>query len=98
MLQKITDLWPALLRRGNVDPDEEEEALLGRGADGDDPDDALRVDEPALLTAFKNLYWTRLIAVEGFSTTETNIIASHGLADNEQQYRWPLGPDIVEEC
>ena len=40
---------------------------------------------------YRNLYWTRLMQVEGFEPSmETD--------GDHQPYRWPLGPDIVEEC
>ena len=40
---------------------------------------------------YKNLYWTRLISIEGFEPSP-DILA------DDQRFRWPLGPDIVEEC
>ena len=37
-----------------------------------------------MLLEYKNLYWTRLMVVGGFETGEMR--------------KWPLGPDIAEEC
>ena len=42
------------------------------------------VDEEQLLLNHKNLYWTRLMVIENYE------------ADHER--KWPLGPDLVEEC
>ena len=37
-----------------------------------------------MLENYKNTYWTRLVAV--------------GVEELGQELKWPLGPDIVEEC
>lgn len=41
-----------------------------------------------MLKEYQNVYWSRLIAVQGFQAVQ----------DDENRYKWPLGPDIVEEC
>ena len=84
MLQKITELWPGLLRSGGVDKDEEEEPLLPNNGDGSDSSSNQGVDEEQLLQDFKHLYWTRLMAVH--------------LPQQDMKRKWPLGPDIIEEC
>lgn len=91
MLQKITDLWPRLL--AGYHDDQEDEAQQP-GHDADDQDDAQarhHLDEEQVQLEYKNLYWTRLITVEGF-------VPSPGILADDQRFRWPLGPDIVEEC
>ena len=50
----------------------------------DENDDELRVDEAKLLEDYKHTYWSRLVTV--------------GADELEQERKWPLGPDIVEEC
>ena len=66
MIQRITELWPNLLRRGRAEQSDAEEPLLGRSDDSEDSGMALRVDEAQLLQDYRNLWWTRLITVEGF--------------------------------
>ena len=60
-----------------------EEPLLGNERDHSDDADKQVEDDP-MLTEYRNLYWTRLIVVDGYE------------ADCER--KWPMGPDIVEEC
>ena len=59
MLQKITDLWPSLLRQ--------ERNLL---PDGDDPVDdgpeELPEGDEDIAVAFKNLRWTRVIDLQDY--------------------------------
>ena len=65
MLQRITDLWPGLVRRvrrGNDD----EEPLLDNEEEQSSEDDPLAVDENQLLEDYQNLYWTRLMRIEDF--------------------------------
>ena len=52
------------------------------GDEEDGPEDA--VDEEQLLLDHKNLYWTRLMVIKDYE-------AHH-------ERKWPLGPDLVEEC
>ena len=54
-------------------------------------DDVLRVDEMQLLETHKNLYWSRLIAVDRYEPPQQ-------LLRDDSVYRWPLGPDVVAEC
>ena len=42
------------------------------------------MDEDTIMNEYKNLYWTKLIRVEGY------------LEGMDRKY--PLGPDIFEEC
>ena len=44
------------------------------------------------------MYWTRLIEVDSFGTSSSIIAVRHEIVDDDHEYRWPLGPDIVEEC
>ena len=46
--------------------------------------DDLDIDAAQIQEYFKNLYWTRLVSV--------------GEDQLGQDRKWPLGPDIVEEC
>ena len=66
MLQKITDMWPNLLRRGGADQSDTEEPLLSQIDDQSNGDGMLEMDEEVILFDYKNLYWTRLFAVENF--------------------------------
>ena len=84
MLQRITDLWPGLLRRGHSDHDDDGGALLdpllgedNRGASDDDW-------ENKKLEELRHLYWTRLMVIENY--------------EPEHDRKWPLGQDVVEEC
>ena len=46
------------------------------------------MDETTIYQVYKNCFWTRLIAVEGFQAVR----------DDEDAYKWPIGPEILEEC
>ena len=82
MLRKITEIWPSLLR-GDYEPSDSEESSHSRrdGEEGSGP--SLRVDGDQLLLDYKNLYWTRLMAIEVFAP---GFDRKHA-----------LGPDIVDE-
>ena len=88
MIQKITSLWPNLVRRAGIasgrgTEQEEEQQLLDR--DGRRRDDEVnRIDEEQLLADYRLLNWTRLMQVENY--------------EPDLERKWPLGPDIVEEC
>ena len=84
ILQRITDLWPSLLRSGQEEPSELEEPLLGSHDDVPEARRPQEVDERQLLEDYKHLYWSRLIRVANFEAG--------------QERKWPLGPDIIEEC
>ena len=90
MFPRITDIWPNLLRsmqrssrRVHEVIDPEERRLAADDDSGDD-DDLLAVDEEQLLADYKNIYWTRLMCIENY--------------EQDQERKWPLGPDIAEEC
>ena len=91
MLQRITDLWPSLLRNA--------QALASDGSEGEDASEDgleedkldLRVDECQAQKEYKNLYWTRMIRVENYEP-----LTDLELAD--KRYRWLLAPDILEHC
>ena len=84
MLRKITDVWPQLIRSIRY-PGGEGQSLTPSASSGDDEDpDSDEIDEKQLLSDYKNLFWTRVITIESFEQGE--------------QQRWPIGPDIVEEC
>ena len=53
------------------------------GGSGED-DDGLNVDEQELLEEYRLLNWTRLIQIDNWEA--------------DQNRKWPIGPDIVEEC
>ena len=70
MYRKITELWPQLLggqqNRQNND-----------GKDGEDEDDSENVNPDQLeelrqstMNAYKNLYWTRIIALDHYRPDE----------------------------
>ena len=84
MLQKITELWPSLLRQAHEDPSELEEPLLQSENEHLEELGSQQIDEDQLLIDYKNLYWTRLIPINPY--------------ESEVVRKWPLGPDIVEEC
>ena len=84
MLRRITDLWPNLIRRVQGDDEEEEDRLLGPGEQESDDDPEDRVDEGQLLENFRHLFWTRLMKIDGY--------------EEGQDRKFPMGPDIVEEC
>ena len=102
MFKKITELWPNLVRQvNNTDNergragDETAQPLLnqasqqsqddqGSGEESGGSGDGIEVDEEQLLIDYKHLYWTRLMQIENYE------------ADEER--KWPLGPDVVEEC
>lgn len=88
MLQKLEDMWPDFLRRVRGDGDGAEQDGQIEDNSGNASDDELRVDEAKLLENYKNVNWTRVIAVQGFEA----------LQEEEDQYKWPLGPDVVEQC
>ena len=84
MLQKITELWPGLLRRGGLDTDEEEEPLVSRDDGDEEAQNNLGVDEEQINQDYRHLYWTRLMLITKYECHE--------------ERKWPLGPDIIEEC
>lgn len=66
MMRRITEIWPTLLRRGGQDIGEErhaeesdEQGLLSQDQSQE------RADEE-ILEYFKNLYWTRLMQIDGY--------------------------------
>ena len=84
MLQKITELWPNLLRQAHEEPSELEEPLLQSENEHLEEGSSQQIDEDQLLIDYKNLYWTRLIITNPY---ESEVIR-----------KFQLGPDIVEEC
>ena len=82
MINRLTKIWPGLLRRGCASKDEE-------GHEDGSEREPLLVDEDqmeeleqSMLKTFKNQYWTRLIRVEDFCAG--------------QQDKFELGPDVAE--
>ena len=49
------------------------------------------VDEEQLVEDYSRLFWTRLMTIEPQT-------AWHVGYELGQERKWPLGPDIVEEC
>ena len=88
MLQKITEMWPSLLRGAHNDREEAEQTDLAEPEDENEDEVNIRVDEAQVMEDYKNLYWSRLIAVDGFQV----------VPDDEGRFRWPMGPEIIEEC
>ena len=84
MLQRITDLWPNLLGAVRVHDEGEEEGEENQGNSSSSEEDLLKIDEQQLLEFYNHLYWTRLISLEDYREGEDR--------------KYPLGPDIVEEC
>ena len=84
MLRRLTDLWPNLLRSSQRDQSDDEAPLLDEEAESDRGEDGLEIDEEQLLEDYRNLYWTRLMTIEDYEP------------DLDRKY--PLGPDVVEEC
>ena len=84
MIKKITDLWPNLVRRVQGDLADEEQQQLNDQESSSSEEGAIDVDEEQLLEEYRLLYWTKLMRVEDYQ-------------ENEER-KWPLGPDIVEEC
>ena len=63
MLQRITDLWPALLRGINQNEDEDDQRILGGQGEGEDEGRRIEVDEEQLLEDYRTLNWSRLVCV-----------------------------------
>ena len=58
MLQRITDLWPALLRGMNAGNDNNEQRILGgQGAD-EGNSQQIEVDEQQVLDDYRTLSWS----------------------------------------
>ena len=72
MLQKITDLWPTLLRQyQGLDEDGEE----AQGEENDvDQEETVTIDE-----AFKNLRWTRVISLRDYKQMAPHV---YSMADD----------------
>ena len=66
MLQRLEDMWPDFLRRVRGDGDGVEQDGQIEDNSGNASDDELKVDEAKLLENYKNVNWTRVIAVQGF--------------------------------
>ena len=84
MLGRITDLWPGLLSRNGQDEYEEGHCSQTEDNLEGSENEARQLDEEQLLEDYRHLYWTRLMVLEGYETG--------------QERKWPLGPDVVEEC
>ena len=84
MLRRITDLWPGLLRRAQSDDEGDNDALLDPEQPGGDSDGDQVAREEQLLQDYRLLYWTRLMVIDGY--------------EPDHDRKWPLGPDVVEEC
>lgn len=84
MLQRITDLWPSLYRRIDPPDNDAEEPLLAAQEEEEGDGRAHAVDEDKLLFDYHNLFWSRLMKIQDYEAG--------------QDRKWPLGPDIVEEC
>ena len=84
MLRRLTDLWPTLLRANEQTDNELTEPLLSQDQQNDGSQDQDDIDEAQLLEDFRHLYWTRLMRVQDYEV--------------ELERKFPLGPDVVEEC
>ena len=58
--------------------------MLGQQEDEDEPAGHLAIDEEQITEHFRHLFWTRLLVINGYETGG--------------ERKWPLGPDIIEEC
>ena len=66
MLKRLQDYWPDLLRGAGGGRDEAEQARSDDANGEEDVNDGLYVDEVTITEVYKNIFWTRLIAIEGF--------------------------------
>ena len=66
MLQKITDLWPTLLRRYEVPQPEED-------GEGNNIEQAEPVDDEDIELNFKGLRWTRVIDLQDYKEQSTHV-------------------------
>ena len=63
MIQRITDLWPNLIRRLGAGHNEENAALNSQDSDDENENAYLEVDETTILEYYRTLSWTRLITI-----------------------------------
>ena len=73
-------MWPNLIRGYSTDHFPSEDGGDGN-EEGREPDE---FDEELILANYKNLFWTRLIRIEGYEPGHNR--------------KFKMGPDIVEEC
>ena len=66
MLQKITDMWPNLLRKFHHDNDEALRESEGLQSDEEGLLFDIDVDEGQINMEYKNLFWTRLMIIQDF--------------------------------
>ena len=68
MFQKITDMWPDLLRQ-----------FQGQESDEEDPDNEVPETEPEqnheIEESFKNLRWTRVIALSDYKEASAQVFS-----------------------
>ena len=70
MLRRITELWPNLLR-GNAGQQEGDQQIQEEDADADRAtDEQLAQLREQTMDIYKNLYWTRIISLEGHRPEE----------------------------
>ena len=87
MLQKITELWPGLIRGYSTDHFSSQNDQPSEPIDGDgsgESGESNEFNEEQILVDYKNLFWTRLIRIEGYESGHSR--------------KYKMGPDIVEEC
>lgn len=84
MLQKITELWPGLVRYVGQEDEEEGQQPVGSQDSNNEDEPGQGVDEEQIQQDFRHLYWTRLMVI--------------GEDEPEQERKWPLADDIIEEC
>ena len=72
------------MRYRRTDHDSQYTSVPGSDQEDDQGGVDDEVDEEQLLLDHKNLYWTRLMIIDNYET--------------DHDRKWPLGPDLVEEC
>ena len=73
-----------MIRGIRTDPDSQYASVPGSESGDGSSELEDFIDEEKLLLYYKNTYWTKLMVIGDYE------------ADHDR--KWPLGPDLVEEC
>ena len=84
MLRKITELWPSLVRSIGAEGEDAEQSKSHSSDQGSNAGQNQAIDTDQIVQDYRHIYWTRLMVVQGYEL--------------EQERKWPLGEDIIEEC
>ena len=68
MLRKITEVWPDLIRAIRQPSGEEDSRPPSDGQESNEEERDDEMDRHQVLLEYKNMYWTRLMAVGDFET------------------------------